>query len=182
MDTKNTGWRGNAYMEKGKVTIAIGFLLVGGYALFEIATRFVEGGMVGGRPQNNAALFPMITAALLLFVTVIWIMQNLRSRETGGVDTTASEQQEGPGTSGSAKPNMNSFWILFILIVYILLVDVIGYLVLTPFALTAMLYVLGVGNLLYGFSVSVATTFVFYYLFGVLMNIILPVGRFGWYI
>lgn len=168
-------------MNKGKAIIAIGFLLVGGYALFEIATRFAKGGMVGGRPQNNAGLFPLITAVLLLFVTVIWIIQNLRSGESG-VDTTAFEQQKGHGTSGPVKPNMKSFWILSILVVYILLVNVIGYLVLTPFALTAMLYVLGVGNLLVGFSVSLVTTFVFYYLFGVLMNIILPVGRFGWYI
>ncbi len=168
-------------MDKGRVTIAVGFLLIGGYALFEIATRFAEAGMVGGRPQNNAALFPMLTALLLLFVTAIWIFQNLRAKAVQE-DEPPREREGAPAVSVPPKPNMQSLWMLLILVLYILFVDVVGYLVLTPFALTGMLYVLGVRNLLYGFAVSIVTTFVFYYLFGGLMNIILPVGRFGWYI
>jgi hypothetical protein len=168
-------------MDKGRVTIAVGFLVIGGYTLFEIATRFAEAGMIGGRPQNNAALFPLITAILLLLVTGIWILQNLRAKGAH-VEHAPSDEEDLSARSVPAKPNIHSFWILLILVLYILFVNIVGYLVLTPFALTAMLFVLGVRNLLYGFAVSIVTTFVFYYLFGGLMNIILPVGRFGWYI
>ena len=174
-------------MDKGKVGVAVGFLFISVYVLFEISTRFAEAGVVGGRPDSNAALFPMVTAILLLLVTSLWILQMIRanrsSRPAGPREAEGAPlSQESEVTAESSKPTMQSFWTLIILIVYILFVNVVGYLVSTPFALTAMFYVLGVRKPLIAFGIAVITTFAFYYLFGGLMSILLPVGRFGWYI
>lgn len=166
-------------MDKGKLSVAFGFLFVAAYVLWEIETKFAAAGVASGHAQTNAALFPRAIAIGLFLVTAVWIIQIVaESRRVRKSHPAATE----PSVAATSRPNRQSALILTITLAYIALVGIVGYLALTPVALVAMFGVLGVRNILQNAIISILVTFAVWYLFGELMNIILPVGQLGWYL
>jgi putative tricarboxylic transport membrane protein len=155
-----------------KLLVSAGFLVISGYVMFEVFTQFAPAGHLGVRPQNDAGLFPLLIAITLFALTVIHIITLFRQKQS--TQTEQNSQHE-------STPNIQSVYILLILIVYITIVNYFGYLVTTPFALFTMFCVLGIKNVLKNIILSTAVTIAVYFIFGTLMNILLPVGRFGLY-
>ena len=167
-------------MKKGEIVVSGVFLLIGGYVLYEIATTFVELGIASGGGRNNAALFPRILALLLVGVSLLHLgnglLRHRRRSDRVGASVHDAGEVRAEGSIGRQLVLLVAFF------AYLVLIPIIGYIVLTPVALFTMFLVLGVRRVPLSLLISVATTFVVWFLFSELMNIPMPIGRFGWYL
>lgn len=169
-----------AAMRTGETIVTLGFVAIGAHVFYEISTSFVELGIAGGGGRDNAALFPGILAGLLLLVSGLHIANGVRRRRREETPVIAVERMDPPPrAAGSVALQL---WLLGIFLVYLVLIDIVGYLVMTPLALFAMFRLLGVKRIVANAIVSIVATLAVWYLFSELMRIPMPPGRFGLYL
>ena len=166
---------------KGELFIFLTFAAIGVYVLIEIATRFVALGIAGGGGRDNAALFPGILAVLLLIVTAMKLAMTLR-RPTPIAQVQEPATTDGTDAIRAPGSIRTQVWLLVLVVGYVVLLDVVGYIVTTPIALFLMFRLLGVRRPGLNALVSAATTLVVWYVFSELMRIPMPPGRFGLYL
>lgn len=169
-------------MRTGEMIVTGGFVLVGGYVLFEIGTTFVALGIASGGGRDNAALFPGILASLLLLVAATHVASRLVKARRGNGQATQHavvDVIEYTRAPGSGKLQLA---LLALLVFYLVLLEFVGYLVTTPLALMAMFRLLGVRRPVVNVVISLVTTLLVWLLFSELMRIPMPPGRFGLYL
>lgn len=146
-------------------------------ALLEIHTRFVELEMHTGGGERNAALFPRLLSTLLLILvvgrTIQIIFQAMR--------TKSADSQEKPIIIFQKEGRMRLLLVFITFTAYLVGLDFLGYYVSTPVALIIFYIILGVRKPIQLIALSFGTTIVLWYFFSVLLNVILPVGKFGLY-
>ncbi|MBW1804727.1 MAG: tripartite tricarboxylate transporter TctB family protein, partial [Deltaproteobacteria bacterium] len=81
-----------------------------------------------------------------------------------------------PAATGDGISHLNAVTALSILVIYVFLLELTGYLVSTPLALTGLLLYFGARNPIKIGVIAVATTVVLYLFFGKIMHVMLPEG------
>ena len=126
---------------------------VGGIGLMRVKTFDPVG-------AANYSLFLTAVAALLAVPVVI---ESLKRR-----DAVPLSRLRGP--------IVRVAWIVGLTTAYLLLMDLAGFLVLTPLYIAAMLFVLGTTKVRTLLFVPIATTAVLYVVFGLFFGVLLPPG------
>jgi hypothetical protein len=144
-------------------------------ALFEIHTNFVQLEMHTGGGEQNAALFPRMLSYLLLVLII---------SKTFGILIEANKRQQSSDDSvelfeKSGRKRLAAISLVFIL--YIFGLSVLGYYVATPIALVAFFIFLGIRKVVTLVALSLGVSLAVWYGFGILLRVVLPVGRFGLY-
>ncbi len=160
---------------KSELAVAWCFAIPAFIALFEIHTKFVALGMHTGGGEQNAALFPRLLSCLLLFLVVLKTL------------SIVIESKKNPCAVGEAvivfeKDGRRRLALIFLVFVlYLLGLNFLGYYAATPLALAAFFMILGIRKVLPLALLSLGVTIAVWYSFGILLKVILPVGRFGLY-
>ncbi len=161
---------------KSELAVAFCFMIPAIVALHEIGTKFVEKEMHTGGGEQNAALFPRILSILLLLLAVTKIAGVI-------IDTYKNGRKESEDSFYLFEPDGRkrtaAMFIIFVL--YILGLANLGFYAATPLALAAFFLILGLRKVLMLIPLSLGTTLAIWYLFGVLLKVVLPVGKFGLY-
>lgn len=144
-------------------------------ALFRIHTRFVELDMHAGGGEQNAALFPRILSWLLLLLVAGRSLGIMLPTIRGRV---SEEEAVAILDKGSRTRVLQ---ILIALSLYFFALNFIGYYVSTPIVLAVFYYILYIRKPLMLAALSVGTTLAIWFVFAVILNVVLPVGRLGLY-
>jgi hypothetical protein len=169
-------------MRTGEMIVTGGFVLVGAYVLYEIATTFVSLGIASGGGRDNAALFPGILAGLLLVVSGLHIGGRLINKSRSENEDRSRSLVDVVEYTKAAGSGRLQLALVGLLVGYIVLLDFVGYIVTTPIALMAMFRLLGVRKTGANLIVSLVTTILVWLVFSELMRIPMPPGRFGLYL
>lgn len=152
------------------------FLMVAGYVLYEIATRFKAAGADTGGALTNAAFYPRGLAILILILASCNVAKNVYLaviKHGAARDEIDSQPKKSPvGASGYLLTFgcMIWFWI------YISLLESIGYVIATPVMLAGIFAALGVRKPLVNLAYSAGGTIGMYLFFQEMLDVILPVG------
>ena len=147
------------------VVLAFLFLIPVALVFQQSFTSLSEQGVAAGDALNNAAMFPKILAVLLGALAILQATFALRRPP---VDET---------TKFTVKLR-NSLTVMLFLVVYLLILPVLGYHIMTPVLCLAILLLLGL-RLFPAVIVGVAMSLVVALFFESALNVILPVGIFG---
>lgn len=131
--------------------------------------RFEVGGGVGGIAASPL-FFPRVMAALLgILGVVIFVRGHSRSRTLRDGEGFACESREAVRVAGATA----------ILIAYAVLLETVGYLLLTPVTLVALCAFLGFRRWLAALATAAGLTALIYFGFRYGMKILLPEGLLG---
>lgn len=161
--------------QKSELPVALCFLVPPLYALYEIQTHFVESGMHTGGGVSNAALFPRLISILLIIITAVKILMLLFLPGKG-------EAPSSDRFSLIERGRRKSLFLMFLTFTaFLVSLSILGYYVATPLALAVFFILLGVRNGGQVISLSLGVTVLMWFVFSQLLQIVLPVGRFGLY-
>ena len=161
---------------KSELAVAFCFMIPAIIALHEIQTTFVEKGMHTGGGEQNAALFPRILSVLLLILASVKIIGVI-------IDSSRADdkKKDEPFFLFEPEGRKRTAAVLAVFVLYIFGLAHLGFYAATPLALTAFFLILGLRKILVLIPISLGTTIAIWYLFGELLKVVLPVGRFGLY-
>ncbi len=117
----------------------------------------------------SPAVFPKLSVFLIAVFSAILILFGLRSK---GI--ALGEDRQEP-RMGSRARVITTF---IIILVYVYLIGILGYLVITPLALITLMWYFGERRWLLILSLAILTTAALFYFFRYVMYIILPEGIF----
>lgn len=163
----------------GEAGVALGFLALAGLVFQQTRTSFVEQGAASGGAMYNAAMFPELLAWALVLLAGLQIVRVLRP---AGLPTGDPPQLPGVAAPDSAFDRRSlgkALICLAIFIFYLIALRPLGYHLATPLFMGATFYVLGTRNLALVVLLAIGTSLAMSFVFEYLMNVILPVGRFG---
>ncbi|ASN04389.1 tripartite tricarboxylate transporter TctB family protein [Virgibacillus necropolis] len=138
------------------VTIIFIYIL-SGYFYFE-ASGFRE----------NAGIFPEMVSLILLVLNTIYLFQELKEKR--------KISKNNSGKSTIVKPTKQFYVITIASIGYVALLNVIGFLILTPMYLALIMFYLGGKRKKVIFPIVIVFTFAVYISFSSLLNISIPQG------
>jgi hypothetical protein len=170
-------------MSKIKIGDLVSALICGSiasYAIYLTLTTFVTDQAAGGGPFANSAFYPRLLAGVIIFLSIILAISSFIKKEDDPATTTAE-----PVTPVSVEENdepfeqdkLSSIMIIavaIVQIVYTILLNKVGYLWLTPFYMALMFRMLLIRNWILIAVLSLASTFILYYFFSLLLDVILP--------
>ena len=136
----------------------------------QIATSFVEQGMAGGTPYDDAASYPRAVAVLVLGLIVAALVQATLGRR-------ADDQDPAP-VRRAALIRPTALVAAFAL--YLVGLGLVGYALATPPAVFAMMKVAGARRNGRAALVSIAAMLVTAILFEEGLNVVLPGGAINW--
>jgi len=182
------------YMNKEKRwnLISAGFCTVlGGVILYLSYTTFVKMEATVGGPFAGTGFFPRVVAGTAIFLSILLALTSIvkkggPSRPVVGFDVETPVDPETEKKWRSEENTIPRGMIIgfaFLLLIYTFLMEMFGYLIVTPFFLILFFWILKVKNWAINITLSIVTTFVLYLIFALLLNVILPSGRFsiiGW--
>ena len=117
----------------------------------------------------SPAVFPKLSVFLIAGISAVLILSGLRSKDA------APRQDRRPLRIGNRARVITTF---IILLAYVYLVGILGYLVITPVALALLMWYFGERRWLLILSLAILTTTGLFYFFRYIMYIILPEGIF----
>jgi putative tricarboxylic transport membrane protein len=169
--------------------VALIFLGVAGVALQQIATSFAAQNASSGGPLKNAAMFPQLLIAILVVLGCVQIGMSIRTHRlsngpaTGETRPDARSESAVPGEPPDpAEPravlHRKAIICLVIFAAYLGGVGILGYPVATFTMLFAMFFVLGTSPLVASIVAFLAMVTVGI-VFGMLLNVVLPIGIIG---
>ncbi|MDC7232849.1 MAG: tripartite tricarboxylate transporter TctB family protein [Spirochaetales bacterium] len=144
-------------------------------ALFEMHTKFVEKGMHQGGGETNAAMFPRMLSWLLLSLIIVRTADIL-------IKSRKKHENHEPVILFEKAGRKRLVMISGILVLYFFGLGILGYYAATPLALAGFFLVLGLKKPIILIPLCLGVTVAVWYVFGILLKVILPVGRFGLYI
>ncbi|WP_306257560.1 tripartite tricarboxylate transporter TctB family protein [Pararhizobium sp. IMCC21322] len=161
----------------GRLIAPIFFLVVAAIVFWQTNTDLVEKDIASGSMQYNAAFVPEVLAIVLIVLAVFQIVQTFRlsGANPDASGSEASEQDETPMERGLA---LRSFVALVFLALYIFAMRPLGYHIATPLLLASLFALLNVRNVFLLLGLSVGISYVSAYVFGGLLNVVLPAGVF----
>lgn len=151
------------------------FLIVAAIVFWQTNTDLVEKDIASGSMQYNAAFVPEVLATLLAILAVVQIVQIMRRSGPIPGDAEGASADDGPPEQSLA---VRGGVALIFIAVYILAVRPLGYHIATPLLLAGLFALLNVRNLVFLVGLSVGLSFLSAYVFGGLLNVVLPAGVF----
>ena len=153
------------------------FLAVAAIVFWQTNTDLVEKDIASGSMQYNAAFVPEVLATVLVILAVFQIVQIIRNSGPNSVSIDAQDEASGeaPTERGLA---VRSVVALVFIALYILALRPLGYHIATPMLLASLFALLNVRNPFLLLGLSIGLSFVSAYVFGGLLNVVLPAGVF----
>lgn len=164
------------YRKAGGLAVAAGFLAVSLLVFEQILTSFAEQGAASGGALQNAALYPGLLAgvlALLALVQVVKLLGRGRPEEPGPAGGGPEAAAPGQAEWRKAAVCTAAFF------AYVVLLHPLGYHLTTPVLLFVLYRTLGEKGVVRVAFYAVGTSLIASFFFERLLDVILPVGRFG---
>lgn len=161
----------------GRLIAPIFFLTIAAIVFWQTNTDLVEKDIASGSMQYNAAFVPEVLAIVLIVLAVFQIFQAFRLADVNP-DASASEADEEDETPTERGLALRSFVALVFLALYIFAMRPLGYHIATPLLLASLFALLNVRNPFLLLGLSVGISYVSAYVFGGLLNVVLPAGVF----
>jgi len=158
------------------------------YVLYLTLTTFVQDQASGGGPFANSAFYPRLVAGLIIFLSLLLgassLIQKTKREKSRGTEkdepARVLDQVEEKQPVGEDKVSIvRIIAIAIVLIVYTVLLDLFGYVVVTPFLMALLFWMLRIRNWISVAVLSVVSTFVLYVFFASILEVILPPGRYS---
>lgn len=166
----------------GSLVVPVFFMAIAAIVFWQTNTDLVEKDIASGSMQYNAAFVPEVLAIVLVVLAAFQIVQTVRLAganpgliSTEATEIGATEEDETPTERSLA---LRSFVALVFLALYIMAMRPLGYHIATPLLLASLLALLNVRNLLFLLGLSVGISYASAYIFGGLLNVVLPAGVF----
>ncbi|MCR5290459.1 MAG: tripartite tricarboxylate transporter TctB family protein [Treponema sp.] len=144
------------------VSAIVGMLVSGGAFAYTYTFKKFKNVPVG--PE----FFPRMLALGMFICCVVLLLSNLRQTE--------KNKGAAPTLSLKNKGVQKALLSIVLILVYALMWEFTGFLVITPFALFAMIFILGKRNYKMMIFVSIAATIVIFLIFKMLLGIEMPLG------
>lgn len=151
------------------------FLVVSAIVFWQTNTDLVEKDIASGSMQYNAAFVPEVLATVLAILSVVQVVQILRRSGPGSVDVDEPSPDDVPFEKHLA---VRGIFALIFIAAYILAVRPLGYHIATPLLMAGLFALLNVRNLFLLIGLSVGLSFMSAFVFGRLLNVVLPTGVF----
>ncbi|QQK78879.1 tripartite tricarboxylate transporter TctB family protein [Salicibibacter cibi] len=145
------------------IIFAITFIAVG------LPLPFFEPGSVGLGPGG----WPIIVLSMMLLAAMVLLVQETRSQDKQ--EETESDEEENM-LDGEVIDANNHWYLLSGLVGYLILVPILGFFLISVLFILFVIRRMGSKNWLVNSGVSLITTALFVFMFGVLLNIPLPRG------
>ncbi|MEZ5863354.1 MAG: tripartite tricarboxylate transporter TctB family protein [Geminicoccaceae bacterium] len=152
----------------GQLLFLLALLAIPGYVFFDIATRFAAKGLIGGRAEDNAALFPGLVAGLMVALVAIQLLRTLLAPAGPGgglLDPAAIWQRY-----------RRAILLFLVFLAYLPGFRWLGFLLATPVFLVAAQLVLGYRHPLGLVLFAGGVTGLVWVTFAKLLNLVLPAG------
>jgi len=173
----------------GVAFVIVFFLGVAGVAFWQFATFFVEKGIASGSPFKNAAMFPRLIAYCIVILSLIVIAQflvEIRLKSSappfpplGDARLDHDEDSGRPAVKETfAGLLLRAMASLLVFIAYLAVVPVTGYIPATILMLFILVVILG-AKVVPAIIFSVGVTFSVGFIFGTVLNVVLPIGTLG---
>ena len=169
--------------------VAAAFSVGAAFFIFYLTlTQFVIDKASGGGPFANSAFYPQVVAGVIIFLALLLTAYSLWHKKEKDEPSAEFEEvgipADQPGEAQSPKsqekaPRNLSILIALMLVLYTVLVDLFGYVVVTPFLMGFLFWVLKVRKPLSIILLSLASTWAMYFFFQELLDVILPPGRYS---
>lgn len=143
----------------------------------QIATSFVEQGVASGDALSNAALFPRYIAIAIALLGAIVAIQMVVKGAPDDVDEDG--QGLNPPVETARHLRALEIGMVALTILYLLLLEPLGFHLSTFFVIGAMFYLLGARPLLLALLASAGLTLVSSFVFEGLLKVVLPLGAFN---
>lgn len=170
------------------VTIALGLFI-----FYETFTDFAAHGADSGGPFHNAALYPRVIAGALIFLSLLLIVTSIKKKNEMESDSPFSEGEDSQRIGGTLtadeeaadaavvhrRNRVRAIFGLSILIGYVFALGHFGYYLATPVMLILFFRTLGVKSWIQTVLLSAGVTFGIILFFQSFLNVVLPVGRYG---
>ncbi|MFQ5946811.1 MAG: tripartite tricarboxylate transporter TctB family protein [Anaerolineae bacterium] len=162
-------------------------LALAAYVIYLTLTTFVEEEATGGGPFANSAFYPQLVAGAIVLLSILLIGLSFVKGYVGRSVEAESEQapqvREPVGDGQALEERPRRLWrslaIAALLILYTLLLDLFGYLAVTPPFMALLFWTLGIRRWIAIVSLSLGSTLSFYVFFAWLLDVILPAGRYS---
>lgn len=161
----------------GRLIAPIFFLAIAAIVFWQTNTDLVEKDIASGNMQYNAAFVPEVLAIVLVVLAIFQIVQTFRPAGAN-LDISGSEAGEDDEVPMERGLVLRSFLALVILAAYIFALRPLGYHIATPLLLASLFALLNVRNPFLLLGLSVGISYVSAYVFGGLLNVVLPAGMF----
>jgi hypothetical protein len=170
-------------MSKIKIGDLVSAVLCGSiasYAIYLTLTTFVTDQAAGGGPFANSAFYPQLLAGVIIFLSIILALSSfIKKKDDPAISTVepvglVSAEEDGEAFEQDKISGIMIIAVAIVQIVYTILLDKFGYLWLTPFYMALMFWMLQIRNWILIAVLSLASTFVLYYFFALLLDVILP--------
>jgi putative tricarboxylic transport membrane protein len=160
------------------------------FILYLTLTTFVKEKATVGGPFANTAFYPRLLAGAIIFLSLLLavtaLMKKTKRRRTyvgmGDVDSFNEAGKKELSEQDTISRGM-LLALPFILVTYTILLDIFGYIVVTPVFMILLFWILKFRNWAMNIILSMIATFTLYLIFALFLNVILPRGRFpliGW--
>lgn len=162
-----------------------------GMALFIIYlthTAFVEEDVSTGGPFANSAFYPRLVAFVIVSLSILLIISSLIKKRGEAPLSSVEKKEPAPEKSPSGETialeqdRVSSrvlVAIALVLVVYTLLLDRFGYLIVTPFLMVVLFWLLRIRKWITVLLLSVISTVALYLFFSTVLEVILPPGRYS---
>lgn len=168
------------------------FLAISATVFWQTNTDLVEKDIASGSMQYNAAFVPEVLATVLVVLSVLQIIFIVRAADEISTSIDAADEEAnnrlvelGPVEQGLNEHSsiewgvtFRSVLALFLIALYILAMRPLGYHIATPLLLASMFALLNVRNLILLLGLSFVISVASAYIFGGLLNVVLPAGIF----
>jgi len=157
------------------------------FILYLTLTTFVKEKATVGGPFANTAFYPRLLAGAIIFLSLLLagtsLMKKIKGKKTyGGMgDSTIDSFNEAGKKELSEQDTISRGMLLalpFILVTYTILLNIFGYIVVTPVFMILLFWILKFRNWAMNILLSIIATFTLYLIFALFLNVILPRGRF----
>lgn len=176
--------------ENKKNLISAGFMfLLALFVIYLTVTQFVTEQAVGGGPFANSAFYPQVIAGVVILLSVILagstLIKKRRASEQqppvpeGGVSLPEADEEVAREELKDKPSKLKILLVAGVLVVYTVLVEILGYWLMTPIFMAALFRLLNVKSWIATILLAIATTAVLYLFFSEILDVVLPYGRLG---
>jgi hypothetical protein len=149
------------------------FALVIAAILYSVNTSLEEQGAASGDALMDASMFPLQVITIMGLLLVADVVRLLVSKANSESDANEASETEAP----IRKIDITRIGIFVIATLgYQLMLDSVGYLLLTPFYLMIVFRAFNAANLVWSSIGALVVSSTLFYLFENVLNVILPIG------
>lgn len=164
----------------GDLVSAVICASIASFAIYLTLTAFVTDQAAGGGPFANSAFYPQLLAGVIIFLSIILALSSFIKREKSSATAGAESVDSMPLEEYDQTLEQDKLSVTMIVaiaslqLLYTMFLDTFGYLWLTPVYMALMFWMLKIRNWILITVLSLASTFILYYFFSLLLDVILP--------